>query len=313
MKKITLLGLVCTLLFFPACKNKVKPANDNLKRGVFPAELVNFVPFKGNPVFKGSGTNSWDQRIRERGFILFEDNLYKMWYTGYNPVITNQKYLGYATSPDGINWTKYSEKPIFDEKWTEDMFVVKNCGTYYMYAEGENDVAHFLVSGDGIQWHERGNLIIKSEKGDSIPGPYGTPTVWIENGKWYLFYERKDAGIWLATSEDKIHWKNIQDEPVIKPGPGKYDIGAVAADQVIKYKGNYYLYYHSTSSLDWEKPVVPVLWTSSLAMSEDLEHWIKFQGNPIVQSDNSSPIVVFTGNKPLLYTMHPEVCLYIPR
>ncbi len=134
------------------------------------------------------------------------------------------------------------------------MFVMKHDGTYYMYAEGKNDVAHMLTSPDGMNWEEQGDLRMHMQNGDSIPGPYGTPTVWIENGHWYLFYERDDNGIWLAESKDHITWTNIQDEPVIKKGPGKYDAGALAANQVIKYKGRYYLYYHGSTNPDWADP-----------------------------------------------------------
>ena len=70
----------------------------------FPNALVEFVPYKANPIFKGTGTNTWDKQIRERGYIIFEKGIYKMWYTGYNGDDTVTKYLGYATSKDGIHW-----------------------------------------------------------------------------------------------------------------------------------------------------------------------------------------------------------------
>lgn len=284
----------------------------NIKNEDFPPEMVKFQPYSGNPVFKGTGTDTWDKNIRERGYILFEDNMYKMWYTGYNPALSDEKYLGYATSEDGVQWKRYSDKPIFNKKWTEDMFVIMNNGTYYMYAEGNNDVAHLLTSPNGIEWTEQGDLIILTTKGDTISGPYGTPTVWIENGQWYLFYERNDMAIWLAKSDDKITWTNIQDDPVLPLGPDLYDIGAVAANQVVKHNGKYYIYYHATSSADWQHPASPVTWTSNVAMSSDLIHWVKYPGNPIVKGDYSSPILVFDGKKPSLYTMHPDVCRYNP-
>ncbi|MEJ7677180.1 MAG: glycosylase [Segetibacter sp.] len=227
---------------------------------------------ESNPVFKGTSTDTWDQHIRERGYIIFEDSVYKMWYTGYKGDDTVTKYLGYATSRDGFNWERYSKNPIFNEKWTEDMCVIKNEGKYHMFAEGGNDVAHSLVSNDGINWQEEGDLKIKTLKGKSIPGPYGTLTVWIENEKWYLFYERNDEAIWLAESNDHKNWINVQDEPVIKTGPEKYDSGAVAANQVVKYKGRYYIYYHASSA-----PMASsTAWSSNVAESTDLIHWIKY-------------------------------------
>jgi hypothetical protein len=49
----------------------------------FPPELVRFSPYRGDPVFKAA-KGQWDARIRERGWILREDGLYKLWYTGYD-------------------------------------------------------------------------------------------------------------------------------------------------------------------------------------------------------------------------------------
>ncbi|MGM0377695.1 MAG: glycosylase, partial [Bacteroidota bacterium] len=217
-----------------------------------------------------------------------------------------------ATSTDGINWERYASNPVFDEKWTEDMFVTKVDETFYMYAEGKNDIAHMLTSSDGIHWEEQGDLVILETNGDTIPAPYGTPTVWIEDEKWYLFYERDDLGIWLATSEDKMTWTNIQDEPVIEMGPEEYDAGAVAANQVVKHEGRYYIYYHGSTNPNWADPDENALWTSSVAMSTDLIHWEKYPGNPIVEGDHSSPILVFDGEKYNLYTMHDIVWLYFP-
>jgi predicted GH43/DUF377 family glycosyl hydrolase len=304
------LSLLLVLFIFISCttRTKSKAVSED-----FPSAMVNFVPCQGNPVFTGSGTDTWDRKIRERGFILYEDSIYKMWYSGYNPGVAKQKFLGYATSVDGINWARYENNPVFTDKWTEDVFVIKQEGTYYMYAEGDHDVAHMLSSTDGITWHEHGDLIIMTTTGDTIPAPYGTPTVWIEDGKWYLFYERNDMAIWLATSEDQLNWKNIQDEPILPLGPDRYDIAAVATNQVVKYKDQYYLYYHATSRLDWQNPASPVEWSSNVAMSADLIHWVKYPYNPIVQGDHSSPILVFDGENPSLYTMHSEVCRYVHR
>ena len=119
-------------------------------------------------------------------------------------------------------------------------------------------------------------------------------------------------GIWLATSNDKITWKNIQDEPVLKMGPEEYDAGAVAANQIVKYNGRYYMYYHASTNPDWAKPGANALWTSNIAMSTDLIHWEKYPKNPLVEGDTSSPILVFDDERYCLYTMHEQVRLYFP-
>ena len=227
----------------------------------FPDHLVSFVPYEGNPVFSGTGKDTWDEVIRERGWILKDEDGYHLWYTGYRKEAEHgAKHLGYATSPDGINWERYQDKPIYTEGWVEDMMVVKHEGLYYMFAEGRGDVAHMLTSEDKVNWTDRGDLDIRKTDGSPIsPGPYGTPTVYIEDGVWHLFYERDDLGIWLATSKDLKKWTNVQDEPVIRRGPEAYDRHGVALNQVIRYGENYYAYYHGTPTEDWS------VWNTNVA------------------------------------------------
>ncbi len=276
----------------------------------FPVELVDFASYELNPVFSGSGTDTWDQFIRERGYILKENGVYHLWYTGYSKMGGKDKesHLGYATSLDGLKWTRYEDNPIFDSCMVEDMCVVKSKGTYFMFAEGRQDIAHLLTSVDRIHWKEQGSLDIRYTNGMPLSkGPYGTPSVWLENGRWYLFYERDDLGIWLATSTDLKIWTNLQDEPVIKMGPEVYDKYAVAVDQIIKYKGSYYAYYHASEFKDWHE------WSSCIAKSDDLVNWIKYSGNPILRENKSSPIMVDDGAHYRLYTMHSKVCVHLPK
>ena len=96
--------------------------------GGFPPELVDWVPYEGNPLFAGTGQGTWDDHIRERGFILREGGLWRLWYTGYDPARGGAMALGYATSPDGLGFARHAAKPVFDGVWTEDVFVVPHAG-----------------------------------------------------------------------------------------------------------------------------------------------------------------------------------------
>ncbi|NBW02679.1 MAG: glycosylase [Cytophagia bacterium] len=279
-------------------------ASGVLAQNTFPSELVNFKAYAENPVFTGTNLDTWDKQIRERGFILKEGSNYHLWFTGYSPASTT-KFLGYATSKDGIHWDRFSKETIHPGQWVEDMCVVKSGKTYYMFAEGEGDIAHMLVSTDRVHWQEKGNLDIRNVDGSSIrKGAYGTPTVIKAKGVWNLFYERDDLGIWLATSKDLKTWTNVQDEPVIKMGPDAYDLFAVAMNQVIRYKGLYYGYYHASAFKDWHE------WSTNIAVSSDLIHWKKYEKNPIMGNNQSSGIVLKDGKGFRLYTMHRKVNLY---
>jgi predicted GH43/DUF377 family glycosyl hydrolase len=303
------ISLFLLVLMASGCRNNPRPGSRTTGAGSmkFPPEMTDFTPYQNNPVFKGTGTDTWDQKIRERGYILREKDTYYLWYTGYGGDESAEKHLGLATSTDGLVWTRYPDNPIYDVGWVEDMSVINHNGTYYMFAEGRGDTAHMLTSADRIHWEEKGPLDIHYSDGKPLsPGAYGTPTIWFEDGTWYLFYEREDLGIWLATSPDLKVWTNKQDDPVIAMGPEEYDRFGLALDQVIKYKGRYFAYYHATEYEDWHE------WTSCVAGSDDLIHWEKYSGNPIMRDNKSSPIMVYNGEKYLLYTMHPDVCVHFP-
>ena len=298
------------IYFLPVTLFFIQCGTNNAKKDEaatdFPDELVHFTAYNKNPVFSGTDTTTWDRHIRERGYILKEDSEYYMWYTGYVNE-DGEKHLGYATSHDGYTWIRYPANPIYSSGWVEDMCVVKSGNLYYMFAEGRGDTAHLLTSPDRIHWTEQGNLDIRKTNGNSIsPGSYGTPAVWNEDGTWYLFYEREDLGIWLATSKDVKVWTNVQDDPVIAMGPGVYDKYAVAMDQVIKYKGLYYGYYHASAMKDWKE------WSTDVAVSKDLIHWKKYPGNPIIGENKSSGIMVNDGKRYRLYTMHDKVNVHFP-
>lgn len=277
--------------------------------GSFPKELTDWVPYEGNPLFSGTGANTWDREIRERGFVLREPSGWKLWYTGYDPTRSETRHLGYATSSDGIHWTRHPANPIFTGSWTEDVFVLRHDGGYQMFAEGTGDVAHRLSSADGLTWQDHGPLDVRTKGGIPIEkGPYGTPTVWFERGTFHLFYERNDRGVWLATSRDLRTWTNVQDDPVIGLGPADYDRHAVALNQVVRHRGRYYAIYHANADAAWKGP-----WTTCIAASDDLVHWTKYEGNPVIRSNDSSGILVDDAGDLRLYTMHPAVKLWRPR
>jgi len=267
--------------------------------------------FKEDPpeyVFSGSA-GQWDALIRERGWIIKEGDKYRMWYTGYNPddkSVTMK--LGYATSNDGVSWTRHPSGPIFAKNWVEDMMIVQHEKQLFMFAEGAGDQAQLLTSIDGISWNHLGPLDVRLVNGEKIPpGPYGTPTAFYEDGTWHLFYERRDQGIWHATSSDMKIWTNVSDEPQISPGPDQYDSLMIAMNQIIKLDEKYYAVLHGTGS-----PTKPRNWCTYFAVSSDLNHWEKATEGPVfpITDNKSSGILVPDGSAFRLYTMHGKVQLH---
>jgi hypothetical protein len=302
-------GLRQLALLIAVATTRVSSATEN----EFPEELVSFTAYRANPVFEAAGPGHWDARIRERGWIIKEGNIWRLWYTGYDGTREGQKMLGLATSTDGLRWTRHASNPLYKEHWVEDMQVLRHGDTYYMFAEGAQDRAQLLRSADGVRWERVGPLDIRLKSGEPIPpGPYGTPTALFEDGRWFLFYERGDRAVWLATSKDMRVWTNVQDEPVLRPGPDAYDRDQIALNQVVKHGGRYYAYYHGAA-----KPPAgePTFWSTAVAVSSDLIRWKKYPKNPLlpVEQNKSSGILVHDGKRFRLYTMHDKVHAHLQR
>ncbi|MFN8708254.1 MAG: glycosylase [Planctomyces sp.] len=278
--------------------------------GEFPDAIVRFRQLQEKPVFEAR-PGHWDAKIRERGWILKEGETWKLWYTGYDPAQQPPMMkLGYATSADGISWTRYREEPLIDSFWVEDMMIVHHGDQYLMFAEGAGDQAQLLTSPDGISWTRTGTLDVRLQNGEKIPpGPYGTPVAFFENGVWNLFYERSDTGIWLARSTDLKVWTNVSDKPVIVPGPDTYDALMIAMNQVLQIDGRYYAVLHGTGT-----PQKPRQWCTFVASSDDLIHWKKYSGNPLlpIPDNRSSGQLVRDGAGFRLYTMHDRVDVHLP-
>ncbi|MCH2211335.1 MAG: glycosylase [Fuerstiella sp.] len=287
-----------TMLCWVICENQL------------PADEVSVLDahWKGgdaNPLFTGRH-NKWDALIRERGWVMKDGDTWKLWYTGYNksrePVTMK---LGYATSTDGVTWERWSEEPIYDDAWVEDMMIVKRDGRYFMFAEGAGDQPQLLESVDGIQWVRTGTLDVRRTNGRPIsPGPHGTPTVFVKDDIWHLFYERYDSGIWLATSTDRKVWTNVSDEPLIIPGPDDYDALMIAMNQIVRIGDRFCAVMHGTGT-----PQKPRQWCTYLVESTDLRNWTKLKRGPLlpIEQNKSSGILIHDGENWRLYTMHARV------
>ncbi len=265
-----------------------------------------FVPEREDALFAGQH-NAWDKLIRERGWIMHEQGVWKLWYTGYDPDQTpSLRLLGYATSVDGLHWKRHPQNPLISDLWVEDMMIVRDGDTLYMFAEGAEDQAQLLSSPDGIKWTRIGTLDIRLTDGQPIPaGPFGTPVALKNTDGWWLFYERRDQGIWLARSTDMKVWTNVQDDPVMQPGPN-YDSQMMAMNQLVRVEDRYVAVLHGSD--DTEKPRQ---WVTYLAESKDLLHWEKAP-SPLTHPEwnRSSGMLLRDHGRWLLYTTHARVDRY---
>ena len=114
-----------------------------------------------NPVLHVGAPGSWEENGVSRPKVILDGSTYKMWYTGVDSSGVIQ--VGYATSPDGISWTKHPGNPVLAvgaaSSWEDEDVtgptVLKDNGTYQMWYAG-NAGSMFRIghatSIDGIAW-----------------------------------------------------------------------------------------------------------------------------------------------------------------
>jgi hypothetical protein len=112
--------------------------------------------------------DSWDYTsVRDPDVIYDADeNLYKMWYWGNNDTTDPGNYgivgCGYATSPDGINWTRVAQISTNSELLYNEVLKIRD--VYYMwYNQGPN--IGYAVSLDGIYWERSIDPVFTTKSG----------------------------------------------------------------------------------------------------------------------------------------------------
>jgi len=191
--------------------------------------------------------------------MLFENGTFKVWYGGTDG--THWK-IGYATSMDGINWTKQNGgNPVlnlgaggtWDSNHVSHPIVINDAGTYKMWFcghDGSTWQVGYATSSDGISWNKNANNPVMKVKGGTFysSGVY-TGSVIKENGiykMWMVGYiGGGNAGIRIgyATSNNGIAW-NINANTILALGVGgSFDSTANNAPNVWRAGNRYFMTY----------------------------------------------------------------------
>ena len=113
------------------------------------AESEDGINWKRNGIVCIDFKNEKEHAI-SRPCVLFEDKIYKMWYSYRGPKTYR---IGYAESLDGINWKRKDEEvglDVSDSGWDSEMieytYAFNHNGTKYMLYNGN----HYGESGFGL-------------------------------------------------------------------------------------------------------------------------------------------------------------------
>jgi predicted GH43/DUF377 family glycosyl hydrolase len=232
--------------------------------------------------------------------VLKEGNTYRMWYAGWGKFNGKEGWrIFYATSPDGVNWTKHGM--VLDTgapgSWDDGMvgfpFVFRDTdGTLKMLYAGRSTSLQIYQIGlatstDGINWTRySGNPILQ-------PGSSGAwdekqvldPSLVIDLDAppeerykmWYNGYDRNDRiAIGLAISADGLNWTKYSGNPVITPGAsGTWDDTPYLYTAFVLKEGSEYKMWYAAIKI-WQVGRI------GLATSTDGKAWVKDPQNPVL-------------------------------
>jgi predicted GH43/DUF377 family glycosyl hydrolase len=200
---------------------------------------------------------------------------YKMWFSGQGRTFGG---VGYATSTDGVVWTKYDgggplplavlahgEAGSADSFAATDPSVIRDGSTWKMWYTGDDSSKKriaYATSPDGIVWSKGGKVISPEDPGVSANLAYGAfaPTVW-KSGNTYnmLIAGRKivsgstfQTKILGTTSSDGINWAGPS--PALNPSgtSANFDYSNLDGPDVMPDPGtgSPYKAYYAGNTLD---------------------------------------------------------------
>jgi len=210
----------------------------------------------------------WEQEIN-RPVVLKRGDTYHLWYTGQvwgKDRARNRSWIGYATSQDGVNWTRMSKEPVLtaDSPWEKNIAVMcphviwdEPAKVYRMWYSGgeqyEPNAIGYATSPDGLKWTKHpDNPIFIADKNGPWEQHKVTACQVIREGDWHLmfyigFADEHTAQIGLARSRDGITgWERHPQNPIIRARVNNeaWDYDACYKPYALFHEGRWLLWYN---------------------------------------------------------------------
>ena len=252
--------------------------------------------YSDNPVLPHGPSEAWDEHEVIYGWVMLDNETYKIWYTGSNG---STQAIGYATSFDGITWMKHSGNPVLSpiETWEGTHIsiptVMKDGGTYKMwYTSSQGWEIGYATSTDGVNWTKySGNPVLTGTAGQWDAAGVRVGTVMLDTGTFKMWYSAPGgAGIGYSTSMDGITWTKYSANPVLSGNNQD-------APLVLKVGSDFHMWHHLPGT-------APGTWIGYSSSTDGIQ-WTEWSENPVLTEGPSGawdaievqrPSVILDGN-----------------
>lgn len=300
LQKYRLPGLLAVVIFLTFAGYHAATASDNVPV---------FKVFGDSPVLDHGKAGSWNAVYTDPGAVLYHDGLFHMFYNGFNgwpaPV-----QIGYATSPDGLHWTKQGDDPVLKTAQVDYAGVAALASSAIVLDDGSWALYFYTWENYGALLDGKGR--IGRATAPKPTGPWtvdkkpvlevGSAGAWDEQRvdapsvlraeKGFVMYyaginTSGTQSIGMATSPDGLTWTKYNDpattdtqfaesDPVFQKGEANaWDASRVHQPRVDKTPDGWVMLYRTIV------PRQPATIGLGIATSADGIHWIPSKANPI--------------------------------
>lgn len=230
-----------------------------------------------NPVLRPE-PGEWDGFTIYSCAVYFDGVMFHMWY-GAAAAYPGAVSVGYATSLDGSEWTKYPGNPLpglgpgpagaWDDAGVAANTVLDDGSEYRMWFTAFQSDAGALntwrigtaSSPDGINWIKHPDPVLEGTQPSWEENLIYAATVVPSGGGYAIWYSSlqtlpspDEAHIGYAVSPDGIHWGKWPENPVLSPLSGYNTVDSMAVivdgDTVHGWTTNYHDVWYVTSPLE---------------------------------------------------------------
>jgi predicted GH43/DUF377 family glycosyl hydrolase len=189
----------------------------------------------------------------------------------------------------------------FDSHAVDCPFPFFHDGSYWMTFVGWDSLGYrtgLAASDDLVRWEKQGLLIDRGPRGSFTEYNVALTHILRQNdlysrgelkkvggnylGTYHAYpnpgYEIGPASIGLCYSPDLRKWEMAP--PVLHPDPHcAWEAGGLYKSWIVEHKGTYYLFYNAKN-----QTTGPWFEQTGVAISQDLKHWERYSGNPVLHN-----------------------------
>lgn len=210
-----------------------------------------------NPLLYPDPASVWETYNVFNPSVIYHNGLFHMHYRAQGLDWISR--IGYAVSVDGIHWNRMREPvlsphDVSDARGIEDPRVTEIEGRFYIcYTGFSREVPEGIkpthsgggvtpmiaVSDNLITWERIGSIVQGEDNKDHVLFPRRI------NGR-YVALHRRPPQVWLAESDDLIHWPEEHMRPIFGPRPdNEWDKKRVGGNGVpIETEHGWLMLYH---------------------------------------------------------------------